>query len=124
MAMTNYQGKLHGTINMREVWYPDDHGRFYINPKNFVYAKWLLEGAKESNVTTGDFNGDLYRFDPVVVDITPKELNCGLTVVRVLSEKLMPINFGYGSEHYGHSRMEVLGLQWNAEYPSPPHFFA
>ncbi len=108
---------------MNDVQSPDDHGLFYIDPKNLVHAEWLLE-AKESEVATKDFDGDFRRFDPIVVDITPKEHNCGLTVVRVLSEKLIPFNFGYGSEHYGHPRIAVLGLRWSVKYPSVPHFFA
>ena len=71
-----------------------------------------------------DFEGNLDHFDPIAVDITPKEPACGLIVVRVLSEKLMPINFGYGNEHRGHSRMKVLGYEWSVRYPSDPHFFA
>lgn len=123
MAMTWHDRKIKQNMNMVDVRSPDDHGLFYANPKNLIHAKWLLE-SKEIEVVTKDFNGDLYRFDPIVVDITPKEYHCGLTVVRVLSEKLMPINFGYGSEHYGHPRISMLGFNWGMEYPSVPHFFA
>ena len=79
--------------------------QFYVNPKNLIYADWLLNAVARADERK-DFNGSLDCFDPIVVDITPKEHPCGLTVVRVLSEKLMPINFGYGNEHRGHSRIE------------------
>jgi hypothetical protein len=59
----------------------------------------------------------------VVVDLTPEGVTGGLQVVRVLSEKLIPINFGYGSEHRGHPRMAMVGCSWGEEYPSIPHFF-
>ena len=95
---------------------------FLHKSKNLIHAEWLLN-AEEGEVIPQDFNGDLHRFDPIVVDITPKEHNCGLTVVRVLSEKLMPFNFGYGSEHYEHPRIVAVGLKWNMEFPSIPHFF-
>ena len=123
MAMTWYHRKIKRNMNMVDVWSPDDHGLFYMDSKNLIHAEWLLK-AEESRTITQDFNGDLHCFDPIVVDITPKGYNCGLTVVRVLSEKLMPINFGYGTEHYGHPRIDMLGLQWNWDYPSIPHFFA
>ena len=71
-----------------------------------------------------DFSYNLNCFKPIVVDITPQKHRCGLTVVRVLSEKLMPINFGYGTEHYGHPRVTELQLRWSWMYPAIPHFFA
>lgn len=123
MAMTWHRRKLRHDMKMSDIKIPDDHGLFYVNPKNLVYAEWLLE-AEESKHIRNDFGGNLDHFDPIVVDITPKEPVCGLTVVRVLSEKLMPINFGYGNEHYGHSRMKKLGYEWSMGYPSIPHFFA
>ncbi|MEK7576074.1 MAG: YcaO-like family protein [Patescibacteria group bacterium] len=123
MAMTWHGRKQKRNMDIRDVQSPDDHGLFYSDPKNLVYAEWLLE-ANGNQIPPKDFSGDLSRFDPIVVNITPKEYDCGLTVVRVLSEKLMPINFGYGSEHFGHPRMAVVGLKWNMEYPSIPHFFA
>lgn len=124
MAMTWHNRRSKKQMRMSDVRDPDDHGLFYADPKNLAYVEWLLEETRENDITTSGFDGDMSRFDPIVVDITPKEHPCGLTVVRILSEKLMPINFGYGSEHYGHSRMKMLGLQWNMEFPSTPHFFA
>lgn len=123
MAMTWHRRKLKRNMDARDIESPDDHGLFYANPQNLTHAEWLLN-PKEKEAAPKDFNGDLNRFEPIVVDITPKAHKCGLTVVRVLSEKLMPINFGYGSEHYGHHRMKALQLKWNREYPSVPHFFA
>ena len=123
MAVTWHRRRLRRNMNMCDVESPDDHGLFYADPKNLAYADWLL-GTDESEVAIKDFDGGLHRFDPIVVDITPKEHICGLTVVRVLSEKLMPINFGYGTEHCGHPRMKTLQLRWSRKYPSTPHFFA
>lgn len=123
MAMTWHRRKLRHDMKMSDIKIPDDHGLFYVNPKNLIYAEWLLE-AEESEHIRNDFGGNLDYFDPIVVDITPKEPACGLVVIRVLSEKLMPINFGYGNEHYGHSRMKKLGYEWSMGYPSIPHFFA
>jgi len=123
MAMSWHRRKLRRNMRMCDIKSPSDHGLFYVDPKNLKYAEWLLEAAICANGRK-DFNGNLDCFDPIVVDITPKEHDCGLTVVRVLSEKLMPINFGYGEEHRGHSRMTALGYKWSMGYPSIPHFFA
>lgn len=101
----------------------EDHGLFYLDPKNLVHLEWLLQ-AETGKIIPEDFCGDMSIFDPIVVDVTPKGNESGLNVIRVLSEKLMPINFGYGTEHYGHKRMKVLGFKWKMEYPSTPHFFA
>ena len=108
---------------MSEIDSPESHGAFYLDRRNLAYADWLLK-AGDAPVGMEEFKGDLQCYDPIVVDITPKKPVCGLSVVRVLSEKLMPINFGYGNEHRGHSRMGMLSLRWSERYPSTPHFFA
>ncbi|MDO8430664.1 MAG: YcaO-like family protein [Candidatus Taylorbacteria bacterium] len=123
MAMTWHYQKSKSKMTMFEIDSPESHGVFYLNPKNLIYADWLLE-AKESESLRADFKSDLEYLDPVVVDITPKIYICDLSVVRVFSEKLMPINFGYGNEHRGHARMKMLSYKWNEPYPSTPHFFA
>lgn len=123
MAMTWHRHRSKPKMEMSEIDNPESHGVFYLNPENLVNADWLLE-AEESDVIREDFKGDLQYLDPVVVDITPRDHVCGLSVMRVLSEKLMPINFGYGNEHRGHSRMDMLSFKWSEKYPSTPHFFA
>ena len=121
--MTWHNRRLKPNMQMSDVKSTDDHGLFYADPRNLVHAKWLLETV-DCSVIRNDFVGNLRCFDPIVVDMTPKENPCGLKVVRVLSEKLMPINFGYGNEHRGHSRMDILQYKWSMGYPSTPHFFA
>jgi len=123
MAMSWHRRKSRENMKMDNIKIPDDHGLFYIDPRNLIHAEWLLNSTICSKKRK-DFDGNLDHFDPIVIDITPKEYSCGLTVVRVLSEKLMPINFGYGNEHRGHQRMKMLGYKWSTGYPSTPHFFA
>ncbi|OHA24657.1 MAG: hypothetical protein A3B11_00550 [Candidatus Taylorbacteria bacterium RIFCSPLOWO2_01_FULL_44_26] len=123
MAMTWHDYRRKTRMSILDIKCPEDHGAFYLDPKNLVYVDWLLE-AEESDVIRKNFKGDLQYLDPVVVDITPKDHACGLSVMRVLSEKLMPINFGHGNEHRGHSRMNMLSFKWSEKYPSTPHFFA
>lgn len=99
------------------------HGIYYFYPGHQNELGWLLEA--EIKEITPLSNIDIYRqFDPIVLDITPAEVKCGISVVRVMSETLMPIGFGYGSEHYRHSRIDMLHLERIRDYPGSPHLFA
>ncbi len=123
MAMSWHRRRVRHGMKMSDIKSPDDHGLFYVDSCNLKYARWLLETTTTAEKRK-DFESRLDCFDPIVVDITPKGHTCGLAVVRVLSEKLMPVNFGYGNEHCGHSRLKVLGYTWSMRFPSNPHFFA
>ena len=46
-----------------------------------------------------------------------------LWVIKAMSESLLPLNFGYGTECSSHNRLSHLGLKWERKYPSTPHFF-
>ena len=119
MAMSWHQRKPSKGMLMSDIKSIEDHGLFYIDPGNLKYAKWLTDNSTTESAAL-DFTGNLSDIDPVVVDITPPGNLCELKVMRVISEKLIPINFGYGSEHYGHSRMNVI----KCAQPLVPHFFA
>ena len=113
-------------ILLEEMYSPLDHGNIYFRRENLAYVKWLLD-AKEEKVSPPSIlkRHELAKsFNPVVVDLNPTESDCDLKVVRVISESLIPINFGYGNEHFGHRRFSDLGLKWKREFPSFPHFFA
>lgn len=123
MAMTWYDRKVKSGMKPEDIYSPDDHGQFYNHPRNLVHAKWLLE-SRLAIAWPKKKVLDFAQFDPIVVDITPKDHACGLSVVRVLSASLLPMNFGYGSEHYRHSRMRVVGFKVNERQIRIPHFFA
>lgn len=55
----------------------------------------------------------------VVVDLS--ENDSGLTVVRVFSPKLVPINFGFYSAHYTHPS---LNGKVHPDSLKMPHYFA
>jgi thiazole/oxazole-forming peptide maturase SagD family component len=104
------------------VYSPLDHGKLYFQPENLHRVSWLIESPTKDPQPIPAV--DLFeKFDPVVLDLTPKGIGT-LKVVRLITEKLLPINFGYGNEHYGHRRFADLGLTWHQEVPSFPHFFA
>lgn len=110
-------------IDVKDVVKIADHGRLYFWPEHQHHLLWLIN-AEEKKIIKTDKRKDIFsQFNPVIINITPNKEN-SLFVIRVVSEKLMPINFGYSSEYYGHDRLKMLGLKWNCEYPSQPHFFA
>jgi thiazole/oxazole-forming peptide maturase SagD family component len=113
-------------ITPQDVYAPLDHGRMYFRRENLNRVKWLL-GAKEAEPSPQSIwnSSELLKFfNPVLLDLTPAKSGCDLTVVRAISENLLPINFGYGIEHVGHKRLSDLGLKWKRKFPSFPHFFA
>lgn len=110
-------------ISANDVISTIDHGLIYFQPENLRWLDWLRNASvsEPKKVLSVDILG---KFNPVVVDLKVANSSSELNVVRVMSEQLLPINFGYGCEHYRHSRLDVLGLDWNREYPSFPHLFA
>jgi thiazole/oxazole-forming peptide maturase SagD family component len=115
-------------IIMNGVSSSTDHADFYaqthINKNPNI--KWLLSG-KIKNIKKYYFSKEslIKKVDPIVIDLNKKDvLPCNLRVLRVMSEKLMPLTFGYMSEHYKHPRLSELGLKWGWDFPAPPHFFA
>jgi ribosomal protein S12 methylthiotransferase accessory factor YcaO len=111
-------------INPEQVVAPADHGKLFFQPKQKKHVKWLLESPEESLPDKAPLTDFLTKFDPILVDLSSKVERNGLHVIRALSDKLLPINFGYGNEHYGHQRPNVLGLDWKRKLPAFPHFFA
>lgn len=103
-----------------------DHGIMYFIGEHLGQLQWLIdaEEAKPSPLIFREGSDLLKHFNPVLLDLNPAEPSYGLKVVRAISERLLPINFGYGNEHVGHRRLNDLGLEWARKYPSFPHFFA
>lgn len=99
------------------------HGIYYFYPEHRHEVEWLLDAKVEEIRPIQEVNIH-QMFDPIVLDITPAQLSEHLHVVRVMSEKLMPLGFGYGSEHYRHPRLNMLKLNQPIVYPGPPHPFA
>jgi len=100
-----------------------DHGVFYFHPQSKKYIEWFLSGARGISVSNRIFTAAelIERVNPVIIDLTPRENRSGLCVVKVLSEELIPLLFGYGGEHRRHPRLRMLGLQWAWDFPSPVH---
>lgn len=104
---------------------PVQHGLLYFYPESLKEVQWLISSSyKEPVVKKMEIKDLVSLFDPIVFDLHKASKLCNLNVVRILSEKLMPINFGYGTEAYEHKRITDLGLKWSRDYPSFPHFLA
>jgi thiazole/oxazole-forming peptide maturase SagD family component len=109
----------------QEVKSVHEHALLYFYPENLPRVQWLLEAPEKTPDFYEYIGSDIYtKFDPIVVDLQNAQEPNDLNVVMVLSEHLMPINFGYALENYGHKRFSDLDLFWAREYPSFPHFFA
>jgi thiazole/oxazole-forming peptide maturase SagD family component len=103
---------------------PAGHGLLYAHPGNQHRMDWLLEAPTAEPVEASIGMADLIRhFDPIVVDLHTPQSAADLWVVKVFSDRVLPITFGYKSEPHGHSRLSELGLHWGS-YPSYPHFLA
>lgn len=100
-----------------------DHGLIYFQSENLKRLDWL-RNSQQAHPTESPKVDILNQFDPIIVDLHKANNSSELNVVRTISERLLPINFGYGCEHYGHHRLKMLGLTWNREFPSFPHLFA
>lgn len=100
----------------------DDHATHSAQHKREDIA-WMLSGKviplSEADVDVLGVEDALRKMNPVVVRLDDPSSSL-MPVVKVVSEKLLPITFGYGAEHYGHPRLAGLGLEWK-QYPALPH---
>lgn len=119
-ARKNSRRKIPHSSKVRS---PLDHGLLFFERELLTEVKWLIDAPTKTPAAIRSLNL-VELFDPIHVDILVKNHEHPLSVVRVLSDKLLPISFGYGSEHVGHPRLTMLGLEWRRAYPSVPHFFA
>jgi thiazole/oxazole-forming peptide maturase SagD family component len=123
--LVSWQGMQRSRIKAKEVVSPLDHGLLYHQKSNLHHLGWLLEATESPlPVFNKTLEQALVEFDPVIIDLAMATEKIPLSVVRILSDKLMPINFGFGTEHFDHPRTKVLGLGWARTYPAQPHMLA
>ena len=120
----NEEAETNRFVEIKDVENVIDHGNIFarIDLKKSEY-KWILSGKKTKQVKQpiNDFKGLIKKFEPKLININKKR-DLGLYVVRLMSQKLLPLTFGFGGEHYGHNRLKEIELNWGSEYPSLPHF--
>ncbi|HWV47139.1 MAG TPA: YcaO-like family protein [Nitrospira sp.] len=108
-------------IDPERVFNPMDHARLYAHPAHLDNLEWVWSGQQTNVIpkVTQSVKSLYQTLDVVSVRLSPE--NAPLHVVRVLSEKLVPINFGYGSEYYSHPSLEG---RVHPDSLKLPHFFA
>lgn len=114
-------------IDYSKVKSTTDHGDFYAAHKlnEFSELDWILSGKESENITHKkiSYRDAIKKVDPIVINLLD-DTESGVKVVRAMSKKFIPMNFGYGSEHYRHERVNQLNLEWGWDYPALPHLLA
>ena len=107
-------------LKPEDVYSPTDHAKYYFPRERLENLLWLFSGEyTETSISHVGLEGVIEMYDPVMVDLTLEDPL--LKVVRVLSSKLIPINFGNKNEHYTHSS---LNRKVSYKELSHPHYFA
>jgi thiazole/oxazole-forming peptide maturase SagD family component len=108
-------------IQPQHVAGPADHAKLYNHPHHLSNLEWLWRGPVTKSVprASASYEELLKKLNPTVVRLSPPDAS--LAVVRVLSDKLVPINFGYGTEHISHASVRA---KINPENVKLPHYFA
>ena len=104
------------------VWTPIDHGLLYATKKYINNIKWLW--SNNDMITTipcpqYSYDKLIHILDPIVVNMTTDEK---IKVVRVLSKKCLPINFGDSYNLTDHPVMKTLNI--DPKSMELPHYFA
>lgn len=98
-----------------------DHELLYAQSMQYhEHVQFLFDGDTSSSIPTAStsISSLKEKLEIVVVDVS--EEHAPLRVVKVLSSKLIPINFGYGSNHYSHH--SLTGVAHGSD--TMPHYFA
>ncbi len=104
-----------------KVFTPSDHGAFYLYDHFKQEVEWLWSNKADSAYKlplTTAYKKVADKYQPITIRLTHEK--DFLQVVRVLCPQLIPINFGFGNEHYPHSSLGFL----NPPTFNAPHFFA
>ncbi|HUC86888.1 MAG TPA: YcaO-like family protein [Candidatus Saccharimonadales bacterium] len=124
LMLASWSTEAPTSISPKDISSPEDHGAYYFEEVNFSKLEWLMTGEYGASGASQCSAEDLFlRFQPVVVEL-PHQYPVQLKVVRVLSQFLLPINFGYARELVAHLRFQQLGISWTQPYPAVPHFFS
>jgi thiazole/oxazole-forming peptide maturase SagD family component len=120
--LVSVETKRRPKIIPENVMTPEDHGKLYAQTDYLDYLEWLWQGEITFTEPKPEskFQNLVKLLDPVVVQLSPSSST--LKVVRVLSDKLVPINFGFGTEHFLHYTIKRREL--NLLSLKLPHYFA
>jgi ribosomal protein S12 methylthiotransferase accessory factor len=111
------------------VFSPRDHLAFYQSASRLSDLRWMFSGGSTAPVFAKDGRAEvdldylIDRFDPIMVELGADSalLHIGLSCVRTLSTRLLPLSFGYGLDPTNHPRLAGLGN--DIRMPRLPHCF-
>jgi len=113
------------SVGIEDIESPHDHGIYYAHQKNSKYLNWLFNENIEKATNLGGYSGsleDLFKtLKAVEVVVHDPESVDDLWVCRMISDKLIPLNFGFGNEPVFKIEPNIKP-RW-ANHPTPPHFF-
>lgn len=115
-------GKRSNLMQPEKVDGPIDHAILYSYPKHLDNLSWMWDSNKfiEPSEPTAALDSLFSKFEAIAVDLTPDSYN--LHVIRVISPKLIPINFGFQTEHYTHRSINKEDI--DSASLCLPHYFA
>lgn len=108
-------------IEADEAFSPRDHAVYYAALDWEETVGWLTQGpvsTEAGNQRPTDLGAALRDINPIVV---PLRLDGPLSAVRLLSEKLIPTNFGTGADFYSHALVQG---RVDAAAKTAPHYLA
>lgn len=98
-----------------------DHELLYAQSRDFHgHLQFLFDGLRSDIAPVAHSTPSKLAEDLEIVTVDVSEESVPLKVVKVLSGKLIPINFGFGTSHYTHKTLRRL----DDATLSVPHFFA
>lgn len=122
MALS-WQNRYRRKMTPQRVKSPDDHGLLYATTVYHGELDHLIQ-AEEQEFSASDVGVDeiIHRLEPITIRLD--DGSYPLYVARVLTPHLLPLTFGYESEHYGHPRLDMVRYSWNRSLSSIPHIFS
>lgn len=119
VSLSVESGQRHKRILPEMVDSPSDHGRVFHFNDHAQKLDFLFKGNFiKKRPRTGGIDA-IKQFEPVFVKVDP--IDSPLQVVRALSSKLIPINFGYARDHISHENVRRTVDQTR---PPFPHYLA
>lgn len=98
-----------------------DHELLYAQSRDFHgHLQFLFDGLRSDVAPAASSTPSTLARDLEIVTVDVSEEGSLLKVVKVLSDKLVPISFGFGTDHYTHRSLR----RSSDTAPSVPHFFA
>ncbi|MDX1873295.1 YcaO-like family protein [Mycolicibacterium sp. 120266] len=123
VALAGYRAQTRpDRLQLANLRTPLDHGLFYAQSHSNLLDEFMTANTEPSELSVASFSWHsvLQILDPIEVDLDPEGAS-GLKVVRMLSEKMLPINFGVGMEHRTHPTLEP---SVDRRPSAVPHFIA